>query len=87
VPCELVHTALARLSAIIVVRGPIIGGARATSTQRGPSVAGILTTVMASPSKEVAINGDFRNFVRVDGLHVALPTDMTSFPAMLVAQP
>lgn len=50
-------------------------------------VAGILTTVMASPSKEVAINGDFRNFVRVDGLHVALPTDMTSFPAMLVAQP
>ena len=50
-------------------------------------VAGILTTVMASPSKEVAIKGDFRNFVRVDGLHVALPTDMTSFPAMLVAQP
>jgi hypothetical protein len=49
-------------------------------------VAGILT-VMASPSKEVAIKGDFRNFVRVDGLHVALPTDMTSFPAMLVAQP
>jgi|RhiMetdeSRZDD1v2_1073273.scaffolds.fasta_scaffold501019_2 hypothetical protein len=43
-------------------------------------LTGLLTRVIAAPS-------DFYNFVMIEGLYVALPTDMTNFPVELVALP
>ncbi len=53
-------------------------------------VAGISASVMAAPPKTVAVGlatEAFHNVAVIDGLHVALPEDMRSFPAALVPLP
>jgi hypothetical protein len=50
-------------------------------------LAGVLTSVIAAPMKQVATKAEFHNHVVVDGLYVALPTEMKNFPADLVAEP
>jgi hypothetical protein len=50
-------------------------------------LAGVLTSVIAAPMKQVATKVEFHNHVVVDGLYVALPTEMKNFPADLVAEP
>ncbi len=51
----------------------------------------ILAQVIGSPNKTVAgmraTKSGFHNVVVVDGLHVALPTNMRSFPVELVPLP
>ena len=49
-------------------------------------LAGVMTSVMAVPIKEVATKADFHNHVVVDGLYIVLPTEMKDFPAGLVAE-
>ena len=50
-------------------------------------LAGILTTAMAIPRRNIATKAGFHNHVMVDGLYVALPTEMHNFPVELVAEP
>jgi hypothetical protein len=50
-------------------------------------LASVLTGVIAAPMKQVAAKAEFHNHVVVDGLYVALPTEMKSFPTDLVAEP
>ena len=50
-------------------------------------LAGVLTGVIAAPMKQVATKAEFHNHVVVDGLYVALPTEMKHFPVGLVAEP
>jgi hypothetical protein len=46
-------------------------------------LAGVLTVAIAAPATKAA----FHNHVMVDGLYVALPTEMHNFPVELVAEP
>ena len=50
-------------------------------------LAGVFTTAIAAPRRHVATKADFHNHVVVDGLYVALPTEMHNFPVELVAEP
>jgi len=50
-------------------------------------LAGILTTAIAAPQMHIATKAAFHNHVMVDGLYVALPTEMHNFPVELVAEP
>ena len=51
------------------------------------AVAGIFVCVMASPSKTTTEMDATENHVIVEGLYVALPNDMKTFPAELVPLP
>jgi hypothetical protein len=50
-------------------------------------LAGVFTTAIAAPRRHVATKAAFHNHVVVDGLYVALPTEMHNFPVELVAEP
>ena len=51
------------------------------------ALAGIFVSVMASPSKTTTEMDVTENHVIVEGLYVALPNDMKTFPAELVPLP
>jgi hypothetical protein len=51
------------------------------------ALAGIFVSVMASPSKTTVEMDATENHVIVEGLYVALPNDMKTFPAELVPLP
>ncbi|MGA8945710.1 MAG: hypothetical protein WB497_07255 [Pseudolabrys sp.] len=51
------------------------------------ALAGIFVSVMASPSKTTTEMDAKENHVIVEGLYVALPNDMKTFPAELVPMP
>ena len=51
------------------------------------ALAGIFVSVMASPSKTTTEMDVTENHVIVEGLYVALPHDMKTFPAELVPLP
>jgi hypothetical protein len=51
------------------------------------ALAGIFVSVMASPSKITTEMDAKENHVIVEGLYVALPNDMKTFPAELVPLP
>jgi hypothetical protein len=51
------------------------------------ALAGIFVSVMASPSETIAEMDATENHVIVEGLYVALPSDMKNFPAELVPLP
>lgn len=50
-------------------------------------LAGVLTAAIAAPRRHIAMKAAFHNHVMVDGLYVALPTEMHNFPVELVAEP
>jgi hypothetical protein len=50
-------------------------------------LAGVLTAAFAAPRGHIATKAAFHNHVMVDGLYVALPTEMHNFPVELVAEP
>ena len=50
-------------------------------------VGGIFVYVMASPSKTTTEMGATKNHVIVEGLYVALPNHMKTFPLELVPLP
>ena len=43
-------------------------------------LAGVLTAAIAAPRGHIAMKAAFHNHVMVDGLYVALPTEMHNFP-------
>ena len=47
-------------------------------------LAGVLTAAIAAPRGHIAMKAAFHNHVMVDGLYVALPTEMHNFPVELV---
>ena len=51
------------------------------------ALAGVLTVAIAAPRGHIATKAAFHNHVMVDGLYVALPTEMHNFPVKLVAEP
>jgi hypothetical protein len=51
------------------------------------AVAGIFVCVMPSPSKTTAVMDATETHVIVEGLYVALPSDMKAFPVELVPLP
>jgi hypothetical protein len=51
------------------------------------ALAGIFVSVMASPSKTTAEMDVTETHVIVEGLYVALPSDMKTFPKELVPLP
>ena len=51
------------------------------------ALAGIFVSVMASPSKTTTEMDAKENHAIVEGLYVALPNDMKTFPAELVPLP
>jgi len=50
-------------------------------------LGGILVSVMASPSRTTPQMDATENHVIVEGLYVALPSDMKNFPVELVPLP
>ena len=50
-------------------------------------LAGVLTAAIAAPRGHIVTKAAFHNHVMVDGLYVALPTEMHNFPVELVAEP
>lgn len=50
-------------------------------------VAGVLVSVIGSQSETGLTNDRVHNVVVVDGLHIALPNGLRSFPAGLIPLP
>lgn len=80
--CEPVHAALARLSAGFSVGNSVLESLMRQALYVAIVLAGVLTVAIAAPRKAA-----FHNHVMVDGLYVALPTEMHNFPVELVVEP
>jgi len=50
-------------------------------------ICGSAKVSVATRKSVEATKGQFHNGITINGLHVALPTDMKDFPTELVAQP
>jgi hypothetical protein len=81
--CEPVHAALARLSAGFGVGDSALESVMRQALYVAIVLAGVLSVAIAAPATKAA----FHNHVMVDGLYVALPTEMHNFPVELVAEP